>query len=159
MPLARAGTLVAELSVDVRRRAADVLLRAVLGQILDQGVFHADLHSGNVVIWPDGQVGLLDFGSVGRLDAPARRNLGLLLWAVDADDPGLATDAVLGLLDHDDHLDERALSEPWGAGSPGARRGNRRQPRLLPAGTEGRSAARYERAQQHHLGFALPRLT
>ena len=114
MPLARAGTLVAELSVDVRRRAADVLLRAVLGQILDQGVFHADLHSGNVVIWPDGQVGLLDFGSVGRLDAPARRNLGLLLWAVDADDPGLATDAVLGLLDHDDHLDERALERTMG---------------------------------------------
>lgn len=114
IPLARAGTLVAELPVDVRRHSADVLLRAVLGQILDQGVFHADLHSGNVVIWPDGQVGLLDFGSVGRLDAPARRNLGLLLWAVDADDPGLATDAVLELLDHDDNLDERALERTMG---------------------------------------------
>ncbi len=113
-PLARAGTLVAELPVDVRRHSADVLLRAVLGQILDQGVFHADLHSGNVVIWSDGQVGLLDFGSVGRLDAPARRNLGLLLWAVDADDPGLATDAVLELLDHDDNLDERALERTMG---------------------------------------------
>lgn len=113
-PLARAGALAAELPVDIRRRAADVLLRAVLGQILDQGVFHADLHSGNVLIWPDGQVGLLDFGSVGRLDAAARRNLGLLLWAVDADDPGLATDAVLELLDHDDNLDERSLERTMG---------------------------------------------
>lgn len=114
VPLSLAGQLLTELPEDVRRQAADVLLRAVLGQILEQGVFHADLHAGNVVIWPDGQVGLLDFGSVGRLDAGARRNLGLLLWAVDADDPGLATDAVLELLDHDDELDERTLERTMG---------------------------------------------
>lgn len=114
IPLARAAEVVRQLPNDVRRRSADTLLRSVLGQILDQGVFHADLHSGNVVIWPDGQVGLLDFGSVGRLDASARRNLALLLWAVDADDPGLATDAVLELLDHDDNLDERSLERTMG---------------------------------------------
>ncbi|MGB3955541.1 MAG: AarF/UbiB family protein [Brooklawnia sp.] len=114
VPLARAAEVVQELPNQVRRESADTLLRAVLGQILDQGVFHADLHSGNVVIWPDGEVGLLDFGSVGRLDASARRNLALLLWAVDADDPGLATDAVLELLDHDDNLDERGLERAMG---------------------------------------------
>lgn len=114
VPMSLAGDLLSEMTPELRRRAADVLLRAVLGQILDQGVFHADLHAGNVVVWPDGEVGLLDFGSVGRLDAGARRNLGLLLWAVDADDPGLATDAVLELLDHDDELDERLLERTMG---------------------------------------------
>lgn len=114
IPLSRAAQVVAELPAETRKASADVLLQAVLGQILDQGVFHADLHAGNVLVWPDGSVGLLDFGSVGRLDAASRRNLGLLLWAVDADDPGLATDAVLELLDHDDSLDERVLERTMG---------------------------------------------
>lgn len=114
VPISLAAGLLPELSDSVRQEAAGTLLRAVLGQILDQGVFHADLHTGNIVIWPDGQLGLLDFGSVGRLDAGSRRNLGLLLWAVDADDPGLATDAVLELLDHDDSVNERALERTMG---------------------------------------------
>ena len=72
------------------------------------------MHSGNVLLWPDGSLGLLDYGSVGRLDAAARRNLGLLLWSVDADDAALATDAVLELLDHDSSLDERTLQRNLG---------------------------------------------
>lgn len=114
-PVARAGELLSAMPQPTRERAATVLLKAVLGQILDQGVFHADLHAGNVLVWPDGAVGLLDYGSVGRLDATARRNLGLLLWSVDADDPALATDSVLELLDHDGQLDEHDLQRRLGA--------------------------------------------
>ncbi len=114
-PVSRAGGLIAALDPEVRRASAEKLLRAVVGQILDRGIFHADLHAGNVLIWPDGSVGLLDFGSVGRLDASARRNLGLLLWAVDADDPALATDALLELLDHGDKVDQRALQRSLGS--------------------------------------------
>ncbi|GAA2179416.1 AarF/UbiB family protein [Brooklawnia cerclae] len=113
-PVAEGDELIATLPADVRRRSADVLLSAVVGQILEQGVFHADLHSGNVLVWPDGAVGLLDFGSVGRLDASSRHYLGLLLWAVNADDPALATDAVLEVLDHDGQVDERALQRGMG---------------------------------------------
>jgi ubiquinone biosynthesis protein len=36
------------------------------------GVFHGDLHGGNLLVLPDGRTGLLDFGIVGRLD-PAER--------------------------------------------------------------------------------------
>ena len=44
------------------------------------GVFHGDLHGGNLFVLPDGRVGLLDFGITGRhgraaaarLPAPAR---------------------------------------------------------------------------------------
>lgn len=115
VPISRAGQLIGALEVDTRQHSAQLLLSAVVGQILDQGVFHADLHAGNVLVWPDGQVGLLDYGSVGRLDAAARRNLGLLLWAVDVDDPALAIDAVLELLDHDGQIDERGLQRRLGA--------------------------------------------
>ena len=32
------------------------------------GVFHGDLHGGNLFVLPDGRVALLDFGITGRLD-------------------------------------------------------------------------------------------
>ena len=32
------------------------------------GVFHGDLHGGNLFVLPDGRTALLDFGIVGRLD-------------------------------------------------------------------------------------------
>lgn len=113
-PVSRSGELLARLSSEQRQTGARTLLTAVLGQITGDGIFHADLHGGNVVLWPDGSVGLLDFGAVGRLDAASRRQLGLLLWAIDGDDPALATDAVLELLDRPDALDERALQRSLG---------------------------------------------
>jgi len=36
------------------------------------GVFHGDLHPGNLFIQPDGRTALLDFGITGRLDEPRR---------------------------------------------------------------------------------------
>lgn len=113
-PVAQAAELVARLDPAVRAESARNLLGAILGQIVGDGVFHADLHPGNVMIWPDGSIGLLDFGSVGRLDAVSRRTLGMLLWAIDADDPAAATDALLELLDRPDSLDERALQRSIG---------------------------------------------
>ncbi len=32
------------------------------------GIFHGDLHGGNLLVMPDGRVGLLDFGITGRMD-------------------------------------------------------------------------------------------
>jgi ubiquinone biosynthesis protein len=32
------------------------------------GIFHGDLHGGNLLVLPDGRVGLLDFGITGRMD-------------------------------------------------------------------------------------------
>lgn len=114
IPIADAHCVIESLPAQTRKDSAQVLLGAIVDQILTSGTFHADLHSGNVLIWPDGSVGLLDFGSVGRLDASSRRNLGLLLYSVDADDPALATDAVTELLDHDSGLDERTLQRNIG---------------------------------------------
>lgn len=113
-PVAQASALIDGLTLDQRQQAAGALLGSMLGEIIGDGVFHADLHPGNVVLWPDGAVGLLDFGAVGRLDAVTRRTLGTLLWAIDADDPVTATDALLELLDAPDDLDERALQRSVG---------------------------------------------
>ena len=32
------------------------------------GLFHGDLHGGNLFVMPDGKVALLDFGITGRMD-------------------------------------------------------------------------------------------
>src|SRR6185312_3050705 len=50
---------------------ASRLLSSFLGQVLEDGLFHADPHPGNLLIDEAGTVWMLDFGSVGRLDARA----------------------------------------------------------------------------------------
>jgi ubiquinone biosynthesis protein len=39
---------------------------------LVHGIFHGDLHSGNLFVLPDGRTALLDFGITGRLSEPKR---------------------------------------------------------------------------------------
>ena len=36
------------------------------------GVFHGDLHGGNLMVRPDGRTVLMDFGITGRLDETKR---------------------------------------------------------------------------------------
>jgi ubiquinone biosynthesis protein len=63
-----------------RKALADNLIRAFLAQALDHGVFHADLHEGNLFVAAPAQITAVDFGIVGRLGAPERRYLAEILW-------------------------------------------------------------------------------
>ncbi len=63
-----------------RKALAENLTRAFLSQALDHGVFHADLHEGNLFVAPPAQVTAIDFGIVGRLGVPERRYLAEILW-------------------------------------------------------------------------------
>ena len=56
------------------------LIQAFLAQVLDHGVFHADLHEGNLFVGPGGELIAVDFGIIGRLDARERRFLAEILW-------------------------------------------------------------------------------
>lgn len=112
--LSSAASTLAELSQQRRDELAQDLLGVVLRQVLQSGVFHADLHAGNVLIDDDARLSLLDFGSVGRLDRGARTSLGLLLLAVDRQDAVGATQALCDLLDRNDRIDDRALERDLG---------------------------------------------
>lgn len=113
-PVAEAQDVLRGLSDDQRSAMAQELLGTVLRQVLDSGVFHADLHAGNVFVVPDGSLALLDFGAVGRLDSGARAGLTRLVMAVDRGDSIAATDALLEVLDRPEGLDDRTLERDLG---------------------------------------------
>jgi ubiquinone biosynthesis protein len=71
------------------------------------GIFHGDLHGGNLFVLSDGRVGLLDFGITGRMDEPKRQAfLRLLITATMNDVKGqLAALRDLGALPMDTDLD------------------------------------------------------
>ncbi|MFI7676290.1 ABC1 kinase family protein [Actinophytocola sp. NPDC049390] len=104
-------------TVDNARRdeLARTLLECVLRQVLLHGVFHADPHPGNVLLLADGKLGLLDFGSVGRLDATLRGGLRNLLAAIDRGDPAGLRDGLLEIVDRPDEIDEQRLERALGA--------------------------------------------
>ena len=59
----------------VLTKAAD----AFFNQVFRDGFFHADLHPGNMFVAPDGNLVAVDFGIMGRIDAPTRRFLAEML--------------------------------------------------------------------------------
>jgi ubiquinone biosynthesis protein len=71
------------------------------------GVFHGDLHGGNLFVLPDGRTALLDFGIVGRLDGDRRLAfLRMMLGATTNDVKGqMAAMRDLGALPSDTDLD------------------------------------------------------
>jgi ubiquinone biosynthesis protein len=50
------------------------------------GIFHGDLHGGNLLVLEDGRTGLLDFGITGRLPEPARQAFLRLLVGASMND-------------------------------------------------------------------------
>ncbi|MGC9498914.1 AarF/UbiB family protein [Streptomyces sp. WG7] len=95
-----------------REALARTALRSMLHQILRVGVFHADPHPGNMLLLEDGRIGLIDFGSVGRIDPSAQSAIRELLVAVDRGDPAGLHDALLTLLGTRATVHEELLPGP-----------------------------------------------
>lgn len=112
-PVSAAGPMIAARGLQRQALARD-LLACLLRQIMVDGVFHADPHPGNVLVLSDGRLGLLDFGSVGRLDQGLRQALQRLLLAVDRGDTLGANDALLEVVTRTDEVDEQRLERALG---------------------------------------------
>ncbi len=63
-----------------RAALGNSIVRGFLANAIGHGVFHADMHEGNMIITPEGRLALVDFGLIGRIDLPARRFLAEILW-------------------------------------------------------------------------------
>jgi ubiquinone biosynthesis protein len=113
VPLGRADAVIAERGLD-RTELARTLLRCLLRQIMLDGVFHADPHPGNILVLADGQLALLDFGSVGHLDTQLQGALQSLLLAIDQRDPAALRDALLEVTDDSPDIDAQSLERSLG---------------------------------------------
>ena len=63
-----------------RPALANALTRGFLSQALNHGLFHADLHEGNLFVAAPAQLTAVDFGILGRLGPMERRYLAEILW-------------------------------------------------------------------------------
>jgi hypothetical protein len=59
------------------------------------GTFHADPHPGNVLVLRDGQLALIDFGQVGRLDSLQQAALRGMLLALSRRHPSMLREGLL----------------------------------------------------------------
>src|SRR5215469_6213157 len=111
--LRAAGPQIDDRGLD-RAQMARAVLRSMVYQITEGGVFHADPHPGNILLLADDRLALLDFGSVGHLDTQQRIALQNLLLAVGRGDSAALRDALLDLVDRTDELDEYQLERALG---------------------------------------------
>jgi len=82
-------------SLPTPREIADSLVDTLFEQVAVRGIFHADLHPGNIILRADGEITLIDFGSVGILERSMRRVLIAMMAAMDAEDDIAMTDLLL----------------------------------------------------------------
>ena len=107
-------TAAPDLPAESRGVLARDLLDSLLRQVMLDGIFHADPHPGNILLLGDGHLGLLDWGSVGRIDAGLRGALQRLLLALDRADPVMLNDALLDVVVRPEQLDEPRLERALG---------------------------------------------
>ncbi|MEV1130163.1 AarF/UbiB family protein [Agromyces sp. NPDC049794] len=113
-PLAAASSTLQTLTTAAQGSIAEQLVDGVLQQVLVDGVFHADLHAGNIMVCSDGTVALIDFGSVGIVDREQRDLLAAFLAAFNAEDVHSAVVAVRHLTAGGEFVDDRALHRDIG---------------------------------------------
>jgi ubiquinone biosynthesis protein len=97
-----------------REELADRLLKAFLDQILQDGVYHADPHPGNVLIDPAGELWFIDFGAVGFIDPITLEALQQLAIGFKLRDPGLLARSVRRMAGGKAELDIPALEYDMG---------------------------------------------
>jgi len=106
---------VADRLTDRKRSALAMrLFQGTLSQIMNAGVFHADLHPGNVMITRGDELALIDFGSVGRLDSEVRRQITDVVLSFSRGDARLFADTLLTFVELPDDLDEFMLRRQIG---------------------------------------------
>jgi ubiquinone biosynthesis protein len=80
-------------------RVGERLYRSSFRQILEDNLFHSDLHPGNVTLLRHSRIALLDFGSVGTLEGEYRTKYYLFLQSLARGEYARAID-LLFLLNH-----------------------------------------------------------
>jgi predicted unusual protein kinase regulating ubiquinone biosynthesis (AarF/ABC1/UbiB family) len=74
-----------------RQRVFEQIARIWYHSVFTHGFFHADPHPGNILVSPEGELYLIDFGMMGRVDDKAASGLRQTMFSlVDMDAAGMA---------------------------------------------------------------------
>ncbi len=65
-----------------KKKLASILYLSYLKQLLEDGVFHADPHPGNLLVKQDGTLAYIDFGMVGTISSLMRENMVKLAMSI-----------------------------------------------------------------------------
>ncbi len=99
-----------ECDVASRQALARLAAEVYVEMIFIHGVYHADPHPGNVLVVDESDLGLLDFGMVGRIDDRLRETIEEMLLAVASRDASLLTTLIKRVGNTPPKLDESFLS-------------------------------------------------
>jgi ubiquinone biosynthesis protein len=80
---------------DASRRVASLALKEILTQVFEDGHFHADPHAGNLLVLPDGRLGLIDLGLTGESGRQDRQRIARAVRAFVSGDAEALTGALL----------------------------------------------------------------
>ncbi len=69
-----------------RKRIVHLGARAFFKSVMIDGLFHGDLHGGNMFVLPGNRLGIIDFGIVGRLSEKSRDQLANMFLALLTED-------------------------------------------------------------------------
>ncbi len=61
-------------------------IKAFFRMVFKHGLFHGDLHAGNIFILPEGKIGLIDFGVVGRIGSRTSDSIAAMFVALATED-------------------------------------------------------------------------
>ena len=81
----------------------------VLEMLLEDGLFHADPHPGNIFYLENGGIGLIDFGMVGHVSERRRMQVAQLLYGLVDQDTEAVTDILLDWTEGTSGVDEGRL--------------------------------------------------
>lgn len=69
-----------------RKSVIDVGAKAFFKSVMIDGLFHGDLHGGNLFVLPENKLGIIDFGIVGRLSRKSRDQLANMVMSLLTED-------------------------------------------------------------------------
>ncbi|MEH7414432.1 lipopolysaccharide core heptose(II) kinase RfaY [Neobacillus drentensis] len=71
-----------------KKKLASILYLSYLKQLLEDGIFHADPHPGNLLVKQDGTLSFIDFGMVGTISDLMKENMIKLAMSIYLKDAG-----------------------------------------------------------------------
>ncbi|MDB4749750.1 AarF/UbiB family protein [Rubripirellula sp.] len=94
----------------IKQRLGETIAEAYLTMLFDEALFHADPHSGNLIVMDGGTLGILDFGMIGRIDETLRETIEEMLVAISSGDQHRLVRLIRRVGDAPPTLDDSALA-------------------------------------------------